>query len=146
MSTTEQAERNPGGRPPKLIVDAALLAKVEQLAASGLSQGTIAIALDVDEDTITRTKKRSAAFADAIKRGRAKGEANLAARMYQLAMRGNVTALIWMEKSRHGRSEKIRHENENHNADLSDLTDEQLERLAAGEPLVKVLGGRRNAA
>jgi transposase len=76
------------------------LAKVEALAAQGCSEQTIANELGVSLDTIHDRKKVDKDFAAAMRRGRATAAKMTSQKLFELAMQGNVTALIWFEKSR----------------------------------------------
>ena len=74
--------------------------KVEQLAAQGLGTTQIARAMGVSWSTIDRNRKRSANFEDAIKRGEAKGLAEVTNALFSSAQGGNVTAQIFYLKNR----------------------------------------------
>ena len=76
------------------------LDKVERLAAQGLGTTQIARALGVSWSTIDRNRKRSANFEDAIKRGEAKGLAEVTNALFSSAQEGNVTAQIFYLKNR----------------------------------------------
>ena len=76
------------------------LEKVERLAAQGLGTTQIARALGVSWSTIDRNRKRSANFEDAIKRGEAKGLAEVTNALFSSAQDGNVTAQIFYLKNR----------------------------------------------
>jgi|TARA_R110000851_G_scaffold218322_1_gene371254 hypothetical protein len=76
------------------------LDKVEQLAAQGLGTTQIARAMGVSWSTIDRNRKRSANFEDAIKRGEAKGLAEVTNALFSSAQGGNVTAQIFYLKNR----------------------------------------------
>ena len=76
------------------------LEKVERLAAQGLGTTQIARALGVSWSTIDRNRKRSANFEDAIKRGEAKGLAEVTNALFSSAQEGNVTAQIFYLKNR----------------------------------------------
>ena len=76
------------------------LDKIEQLAAQGLGTTQIARAMGVSWSTIDRNRKRSANFEDAIKRGEAKGLAEVTNALFSSAQGGNVTAQIFYLKNR----------------------------------------------
>jgi hypothetical protein len=76
------------------------LEQVEQLAAQGLGTTQIARAMGVSWDTIDRNRKRSADFEDALKRGQAKGLAEVTNSLFSSAQSGNVTAQIFYLKNR----------------------------------------------
>lgn len=84
---------------PRLDVD---LAKVEQYAALGLSQEQIAQCLGISPRLLYYKKKQSAEFAEAIKRGKAKGIAVVTSKLMEQVKAGNVTAMIFFLKSQAG--------------------------------------------
>jgi transposase len=83
------------------------LNEVQRLAGLGLSQSEIAASLDISVDTLSRRKKEFAEFADALKRGKAKAKSEIANKLFTEAKNGNITAIIWIEKTRFGFSEKL---------------------------------------
>jgi hypothetical protein len=88
-----------GGR-PRIEID---LARVEQLAAEGLSEEQIALSLGISQDTIYRRKNSSAAFADALKRGKARGVETVANTLFRAATdseKPNMAAAIFYLKAR----------------------------------------------
>lgn len=84
------------------------IAEVERLAGLGLSEEQIALSVGVCRDTITRRKREDPAFHAAIKRGKAKTATDIANALYNKAMTGDTTAIIWYEKTRCGFSDKQR--------------------------------------
>jgi transcriptional regulator with XRE-family HTH domain len=78
---------------------------VERLAEQGLTEEEIATALNVSTDTIGRRKRDSADFADAMKRGRAKGADKVSGALMEQCAKGNTAAIIWYEKTRRGLTE-----------------------------------------
>jgi hypothetical protein len=74
--------------------------KVEALAARGLTLEQIAHCLGICYDTLNETKKRHADFADAIKRGKAKGISIVTNALFEQVKKGNVTAMIFFLKCR----------------------------------------------
>lgn len=104
------------------------LAKVESLAAQGLTEEQIADALGISPRTLTNRKRDSADFADSIKRGKAKGIAIVTSKLMEQVKGGNVTAMIFFLKTRGGWSER-------HDADL----EREIKRLEA-EKLRRELG------
>ena len=52
-------------------------------------------------------RSKSAAQKNALKKGRAKAAADIANAVYENAMKGNITAQIWYEKTRRGLSDKV---------------------------------------
>lgn len=106
------------------------LAKVESLAAQGLTEEQIGDALGVSRATVTRNKRRDDAFAAAIKRGKAKGIALVSSKLMEQVRGGNITAMIFFLKTRAGWSERgdIALDDENRR-----LTNEKLRRELAGD-------------
>lgn len=86
------------------------LEQVRTLAAAGHTQGEIAARVGVSVDTLQRRKKASAAFADALKRGQETAHSTVSNALYQEAVKGNVTAIIWYEKTRRGMTDRIAQE------------------------------------
>lgn len=84
---------------PKIEID---LAKVEALAANGLSQQQIADSLGISERTLRNRKKESASFAEAIRRGKNKGIAYVTNALFNKIKKGNVTAMIFYLKTQAG--------------------------------------------
>ena len=93
---------------PKIKLD---LAKVEDLAAKGLTQKQICLSIGISEDTLQRRKKDSAAFAASLEKGQVCGREKVANKLFEACMRGNVAAIIWYEKTRCGHAEPIEHRN-----------------------------------
>lgn len=98
MSDKEVKKRG-GGRPKWMPPD---LDKVEALAARGLTEEQIAHSLGVCYDTLNERKKELSEFAEAIKRGKNKGIAAVANKLYDNAQVGNVSAQIFYLKCRAG--------------------------------------------
>lgn len=84
---------------PKIEID---LDKVEALAANGLTQQQIADSLGISESTLYERKRENTDFAEAIKRGRAKGIAVVTNALMKKVKEGNVTAMIFFLKSQAG--------------------------------------------
>jgi len=84
---------------PKIQID---LAKVESLAANGLTQEQIAAALGISERTLRSRKGEIADFADAIKRGKAKGIALVTNKLMESIKGGNMTGMIFFLKTQAG--------------------------------------------
>jgi IS30 family transposase len=78
------------------------LARVEELARDGHTEANIARLLNVSQDTITRRKRDSAGFADAIQRGREAAHSDVSNALWRQAKKGNVAAIVWYEKTRRG--------------------------------------------
>ena len=84
---------------PKIHID---LKQVESLAANGLTHEQIAAALGISESTLTKRKRESADFTDAIKRGKAKGIAVVTNKLMESIKGGNMTGMIFFLKTQAG--------------------------------------------
>ena len=84
---------------PKIHID---LKQVESLAANGLTQEQIASALGISERTLRSRKGEIADFADAIKRGKAKGIALVTNKLMESIKGGNMTGMIFFLKTQAG--------------------------------------------
>jgi hypothetical protein len=82
---------------PKLIPD---IARVEMLAARGLTMEQIAYCLGVAPSTLYERKAEMSELAEAIKRGQSKGLAEITNALYENAKAGNLGAQIWYLKVR----------------------------------------------
>lgn len=82
---------------PNKDVDATELVK---LASVGLTQKECAFILGCSDDTIQRR------YFEAYEEGVAICTSSLRRRQYELAMAGNITALIWLGKNMLGQSDK----------------------------------------
>lgn len=78
------------------------LKQVEGLAAQGLTEGQIAQALGICQDTLTNHKKRNSEFSDAIKRGKAKGIGVVTNKLMEQIKSGNTTAMLFYLKCQAG--------------------------------------------
>jgi transcriptional regulator with XRE-family HTH domain len=93
------------GRPKWMPPD---LDEVEELASHGLTQEQIALALGISETTLYERKAELADFADAIKRGQAKGIKDIVNALYINAkVAGNLGAQIFYLKNRAGWKDKF---------------------------------------
>lgn len=83
---------------PKWIPDAEILKKVEALAGQGLTKENIANCLGISYQTLNERSKEYADFSDALKRGKAKGLAEVTDALLKNVKLGNVTAQIFYLK------------------------------------------------
>jgi hypothetical protein len=88
---------------PRKPVDEALLRK---LAVIHCNQDEMASVLGVSVDTLQRR------FAAQIKDGRAEGKMSLRRKMWEMALNGNVSLLIWLSKNELGFSDKVEEKTE----------------------------------
>ena len=85
-------------------------AKVEQLAAQGLTVKQIASCLNCSRTTLYERMGSKQDVADAIKRGRAKGIGTVTNSLFKSANSGNITAQIFYLKNRQPEEWKDRRE------------------------------------
>ncbi len=99
--TPEMADiqKNPVGR-PLWMPTREELAKVESYGALGMTKRDIARCLDICYMTLNRRTKEFREFSDAIKRGEAKGLAQVTADLLKNVKKGNATAQIFYLKCR----------------------------------------------
>lgn len=105
------------------------LEQVENLASRGLGTTQIARALGVSWSTIDRNRKRSAEFEETIKRGKAKGIAQVTNSLFTSATDGNVTAQIFYLKNQDAKTWKDRVENVHATINLNDVLSGAKDRL-----------------
>jgi len=67
-----------------------------------LTHEEIALSLGVADRTLYSRKVEIAEFADAIKKGKAQANGLVSNVLFELCKSGNVTAIIWYEKTRRG--------------------------------------------
>jgi len=84
---------------PKIHID---LAKVESLAANGLTDEQIASALGISRTTLANRKRENEQFVQAIKRGKAKGIALVTNKLMESIKGGNMTGMIFFLKTQAG--------------------------------------------
>lgn len=98
------------------------LDQVETLAARGLGTSQIARAMGVSWDTIDRNRKRSADFEGALKRGKARGLAQVTNALFESATEKNsVVAQIFYLKNQDPTIWKDRQEVVNASINLNDV-------------------------
>ena len=105
------------------------LEQVENLASRGLGTTQIARALGVSWSTIDRSRKRSEDFEEALKRGQARGLAQVTNSLFTSATDGNVTAQIFYLKNQDPKTWKDRVENVHATINLNDVLSGAKERI-----------------
>ena len=80
--------------------------EVERLAGLGLTQEEIALSLGIARMTLESRKRENELFVEAIKRGKARANQQVANVLYEKATGGDMTAVIWWEKTRAGRTDR----------------------------------------
>jgi hypothetical protein len=127
-------------KPPKKVGRKLInldLEQVENLASRGLGTTQIARALGVSWSTIDRNRKRSADFEEALKRGQAKGLAQVTNSLFTSATDGNVTAQIFYLKNQDPKTWKDRVENVHATINLNDVLTGAKDRLGDSMATIK---------
>lgn len=83
------------------------LTEVERLAGLGLTLEEVSLSLGISERTLYSNKAQNAEVAEAIKRGQTRANTEVASVLFNKAKDGDMTAVIWWEKTRAGRSDKL---------------------------------------
>lgn len=110
-------------------------AKVETLAAQGLTVDQIASCLGVGRSTLYDRMGTEADVSDAIKAGRAKGIATVTNALFQSAKGGNTTAQIFYLKNRQPNEWRDRRDHELSGPDGGPIKVERIERVILdGDP------------
>lgn len=76
--------------------------KVEALASRGLSFEQIAASLGITDGTLLQRRRENKEIEEAIKRGRDKGIAVVANKLFEAAKEGNTAAMIFFLKAQGG--------------------------------------------
>lgn len=95
MSKEKSIKRGRGQ--PKKILDEAMLFK---LASEDCTVAEISSVLGCNPDTIYVN------YSETLRRGREQGNSSLKRKMFEIAMSGNVTMLVWLSKQRLGYKDK----------------------------------------
>ena len=85
---------------PKWIPDADICARASEMASRGLTVSQIADCLGVSESTLYNKQEEYLEFMDAIKRGRSKGMNEITNALFEKAVNGDNTAMIFYLKTR----------------------------------------------
>ncbi len=120
------------GRPKFEITDA-IIKKAEDYAAKGLTAEQIAMVLGISETTFYERQAENAEFAEALKRGRGTGIANVTNALYEKAtVDKDNTAMIFYLKNRAGwvdKQETTTTVENRHVIDLTGIDNESLKQL-----------------
>jgi hypothetical protein len=92
----------PKGGSPTYSLKPAAYALVERLSREGLDLASIAAALGISVTAFKELRKRDEAAVEALDRGRAALGDELTDILLAMARKGNVTAAIWLDKTRRG--------------------------------------------
>lgn len=112
-----KSRKGVGGR-PKWVPTKEERLLVEVAVGAGYSQQQIATLIGKSEDSLQRHCREE------LDIGAIKAGTKISGALYSKAMKGDVAAIIWWEKTRRRLSDRMTHE-----FDLSKLTDEELEAL-----------------
>lgn len=99
--STAKAEKGKGGRPAFVITDE-ICKQAEALAARGMNQSQIAMALGMGESTLYEKLAAFPEFAEAIKKGKAKGIAVVTQALMEKVKGLDTAAIIFYLKTQAG--------------------------------------------
>ena len=85
---------------PKWIPDADICARASEMASRGLTVEQIADCLGVSRETIYQRQKEYPEFYESIKRGRSAGMNQITNALFEKAVNGDNTAMIFYLKTR----------------------------------------------
>jgi predicted DNA-binding transcriptional regulator AlpA len=85
---------------PKWIPDAEICARASEMASRGLTVAQIADCLGVSDQTIYERQKEYPEFLESIKRGRSAGMNQITNALFEKAVNGDNTAMIFYLKTR----------------------------------------------
>lgn len=118
---------------PKFEITEAIMKKAEDYAAKGLTAEQIAMVLGISETTFYERQAENAEFAEALKRGRGTGIANVTNALYEKAtVDKDNTAMIFYLKNRAGwvdKQETTTTVENRHVIDLTGIDNESLKQL-----------------
>ena len=127
------------GRPKSSLPLLPVAKQVERLADK-LTMEQMADYFGLCDGTLRKRFQESPELLAAYKKGRGKTVNAVAEKLISMAKSGNLTAIIFYLKTQARWQEKS--ETDLSSIDLSGCSDEELERIAAGEPISKVLANR----
>lgn len=128
------ATRRKPGRPP-FEVNAKRLAAIGKLAGLGLSEREIAYCIGCAPNTFGALKTRDPRVSASLEKGMATANEKVSSTLYRLALKGNLGAIVWYEKTRCGRHET-----------RAEFRDERADQMTAIEQLLSASDDRRSGA
>lgn len=93
--SSEKSDKAAGGRPEALELTDDIILKIEDLASKGATKAQIAAALGISETTLFKYQAEKPEFADAIKRGKAKGVTLFQEHLFNQSAEGKTAATIF---------------------------------------------------
>jgi len=113
--------------------------EIERLAGMGLNERQICASLGINPSTLTR-KKHIKSIKNALEKGRAKAIAQVSSKLFDNAIEGKETSIIWFLKNRDPDNWKDRNILEtNHTINLSHVINSARERIPSGTQTAKRL-------
>tara|TARA_R100001480_G_scaffold99216_1_gene103348 strand:+ start:1242 stop:1730 length:489 start_codon:yes stop_codon:yes gene_type:complete len=138
-------KNNKVGR-PKFVVTKDMCERAEAYASQGLTSEQIALALGIGESTLYDKQNEFKEFGEAIKRGKGRGIQRVTNKLYEKALEGDNTAMIFYLKNRAGWQDKIEKETiveQRQVIDLTRISDNELSKLKSILTSVTTEGGSR---
>ena len=122
---------------PQIKITKKLCQKAEKLSAKGLTMSQIASVLNMGESTLYEKQAQYPEFSESIKRGRNKGIEQITNTLFQKAVEGDNTSMIFYLKNVAGWKDKVetQHTGEQMNVNVNiagkyDELENKLDRLA----------------
>lgn len=112
---------------PRKEVDEILLKK---LALIHCNQEEMSSILGISVDTLHRR------FAEQVKAARNEGKMSLRRKMWEMALNGNVTILIWLSKNELGMTDKVEQKTDI-KAEFKPLDPKEIQKVLANDPFLK---------
>tara|TARA_R100001163_G_scaffold50630_1_gene38076 strand:- start:105 stop:611 length:507 start_codon:yes stop_codon:yes gene_type:complete len=113
--------------------------EIERLAGMGLNERQICASLGINPSTLTR-KKHIKSIKNALEKGRAKAIAQVSSKLFDNAIEGKETSIIWFLKNRDPDNWKDRNILEtNHTINLSHVINSAKERIPDATQTIKRL-------
>ena len=131
MKTKAKKSTKKIGR-PKFVVTKEMCERAEAYASQGLTQEQIAAVMGMATSTLYDKQNEFTEFGEAIKRGRGTGIQRVTNKLYEKALEGDNTAIIFYLKNRAGWQDKIEKETiieQKQIIDLTRISDNELSKL-----------------
>lgn len=95
---------------PKIEITEDNLRQIEVLAGYGMTEAAIANVLGISERTFRTNKNTEEVVLAALEKGKAKAASIIGQALFEKAKKGDLGAIVWWEKTRAGRTERVRTE------------------------------------